>query len=281
MPRSLLRTIAASLSVVLLALAACGNDSTPAGNVRDIDEILVSGPTVVDVTARSARVVAETSLDVVCAVAYGPTTAYGGLVTDDDMAGGGHSDHGPRLFGLEPDTEYHYRLGGIGPDGTVYQSRDFTFRTLPAEEGSGVSRGDNVALTSMGASVAGASSNFGGAANDATWGANGAIDGDPTTAWSSNGDGNDAWIEVALPGTTHVISLGFWTRTMGDSAEITTFQVVAEDGAVYGPFTLDGADTVYYFNADITTGRLRFEVVESSGGNTGAVEIEVYGEPAP
>jgi len=68
---------------------------------------------------------------------------------------------------------------------------------------------------------------------------------------------------------------------MGDTAEITTLQVLADDGAVFGPFTLDGADTVYYFKTDMTTGRLRFEVVESSGGNTGAVEIEIYGQPAP
>lgn len=277
------RALSVALFLVAVALVACGGDSAPAtGAVGDIDEMLVSGPTVVDITARSARIVAETGLDVVCGVAYGPTTEYGGLATDTDMAGGGHSDHGPRLVGLQPDTEYHFRFGGVDADGLVYQSRDYTFRTPPAEEGAAQeARGDNLALASNGGRVAGTSSNFGGAANDAAWGGNGALDGDPATEWSSDGDGDDAWIEVGLPGRTHVTSLGFRTRTMGDSAQINSFQVVADNGAVYGPFRLDGADTVHYFAADLTTGRLRFEVVESSGGNTGAVEIEVYGDPAP
>jgi len=144
----------------------------------------------IDITARSARIVADTNPDVVCGVAYGPTTDYGNLATDTDMAGGGHGNHGPRLAGLEPDTEYHFRFGGVRPDGTVYQSRDYTFRTLPAEQAAVAGlQGDNLALTSARASVAGTSSNFGGAANDAAWGGNVAIDGDPTTAWSFDGDG--------------------------------------------------------------------------------------------
>jgi hypothetical protein len=46
---------------------------------------------------------------------------------------------------------------------------------------------------------------------------------------------------------------------------------------VGGPFEVNDALTLHYFDADLTATRLRFEAVESSGGNTGAVEIEVYG----
>ena len=125
------------------------------------------------------------------------------------------------------------------------------------------------------------SSNYGGGADDATWGALSAIDGNGATAWSSNGDGDDAWIELALAARTHVTRLGFWTRTMGTSAEIQSFQVVTDAGETFGPFTLTGAAAMDYFDTDFTATTLRFEAVTSTGGNTGALEIEVYGDAAP
>ena len=75
----------------------------------------------------------DTTVSVVCAAAYGTTSSYGQLATDSDMAGAGHQNHHPILTNLEPDTEYHTRLQGIGPDGTLYQSQDYTVRTPPAQ----------------------------------------------------------------------------------------------------------------------------------------------------
>ena len=57
--------------------------------------------------------------------------------------------------------------------------------------------------------------------------------------------------------------------------------MITDRGEVYGPFTLDDASAIHYFDTDFTAKRVRFEAVESSGGNTGAVEIEVLGEPVP
>ena len=256
------------------AAAACGSEG-----VADMDAIFERAPQVVDVTAYSARVIAVTNIDAACAVAYGPTQEYGQLATDDDMAGTGHADHHPLLTGLQPNTIYHLKFGGIGPDGTVYSSQDITFRTLPVDSGVERPSGENVALLSKGARVVGTSSNFGGAENDEAWGGNRAIDGNATTQWSSDGDGDDAWIEIELPTEARVTSLGFWTRTMGSSAEIVSFQVVSDRGDARGPFELDHAASVQYFVTDLIAKRLRFEVVESSGGNTGAVEIEVYADP--
>ena len=141
-------------------------------------------------------------------------------------------------------------------------------------------KGENVAALDQGGRVIGVSSNFGNAANDSAFGADNALDGDPATEWSSNGDGNNAWIEIELSTETHVTSLGFWTRTMGTSAEIFSLRVITDRGEVYGPFELDGADSIYYFDTPFTAKRLRFESVHTSGGNTGALEIEVYGKPA-
>ena len=275
-------------------LAACGGGSTtatsdPTATVpgfqeaalpADIADILLSGPTIVDIKPRSATLLADSNIDLVCAVAYGLTAEYGQIATDLDMARGGHSDHHPVLTGLEPDTLYHYRVGGMGPDGTVYRSGDLTFRTPPDDDNQQQSNGANVALLSQGTTVVGVSSNFGGGGNDSTWGAGNVIDGDFNTQWSSASDGDDAWIELQLPTKTHVMSIGFWTRTMGTSAQILSFQVVTDLGETYGPFELDDAAAVHYFDVDLTAERLRFEAIDTSGGNTGAVEIEVYGDPA-
>ncbi len=139
----------------------------------------------------------------------------------------------------------------------------------------------NLAAAAEGARISGVSSNFGGGTNDAVWGAASAIDGDASTQWSSDGDGNDAWIEIELPVRTRVRRIGFWTRTMQASAQIRTFQIVTDEGETVGPFTLRGPAAIEYFDTDFTATRFRFEAVGSSGGNTGAVEVEVYGAGAP
>ncbi|MEC9279302.1 MAG: hypothetical protein VX947_00235, partial [Chloroflexota bacterium] len=71
-----------------------------------------------------------------------------------------------------------------------------------------------------------------------------------------------------------------WTRTMGISAESSTFRVVTDRGETSGPFDLTDASAVHCFDVDLRAKRFRLETVDSSRGNTGAVEIEVYGEPA-
>lgn len=240
----------------------------------DVTAVLRSGPTLSNISAHSATLSVGTTINLICAIAYGPTTNYGQIATDMDMAAGGHSDHHPLLRGLQPDTEYHYRLGGMGPDGTIYRSADFTFRTPPESEG--------LLQKPIGgklpASIRAVSSNFGGGANNSAFGANNAIDGNPDTQWSSDGEGNGAWIELDLSAENFVTSLGFWTRTMGTSAEIHSFSVVTDRGETYGPFQVNDAGSMYYFEVDFTAQRVRFEVVDSSGGNTGVIEIAIYGE---
>ena len=274
-----------ALTALLILLVACDGGTAEEelqARVLDINEILVSGPTVVDITPYSATVLAETRVDAACAVAYGLNTDYGQLATDLDMAGSGHQDHRPLLIGLQPDTEYHYKFGGVDSKGRVFGSSDFTFRTPPAATGDlKQPSGDNWALLTNGARVVTASSIFGAGDNDSAWGANNAIDGDPGTQWSTDGDGNDASIEIELATKTHVTSLGFWTRSMGDSAQVFSFRAVTDRGEIFGPFDLDDSAAIHYYDTDITAKRLRFEAVATSGGNTGVLEIEVYGEPSP
>ena len=141
--------------------------------------------------------------------------------------------------------------------------------------------GKNLALIAQGARVVAVSSNFGGGGVDSAYGASSALDGDSSTEWSSNGDGNNAWIEIELAARTHITSIGIWTRTMGTSAQISSFRVVDELGGIVGPFTLESATEIHHFDTNFEARSLRFEVVDSSGGNTGLVEMQIFGEPLP
>ena len=66
---------------------------------------------------------------------------------------------------------------------------------------------------------------------------------------------------------------------MGDTAQVNSFQVTTDRGETYGPFFVDDATTIYRFDTSFTAKRLRFELLDTTGGNTGALEIEVYGDP--
>lgn len=278
-PRNMIRYISAGLVLpgfLSLMLIACSGDG-----LTDIEEILIDGPTVVDINARSATLIATTNIDVACSVAYGPTTEYGQLAVDQDMAGGGHVDHQPFLRNLQPNTLYHYMLSGTGTDGVIYRSADYTFRTPPEETTGQSPASENLALISNGARVVGTSSVYGDGGNDGAWGGNNAIDGNPSTEWSTAGDGDGAWIEIEFPVIIRAESVGLRTRTMGTSAQIRTFQVIGDSGEIAGPLSLGDAASVYRFPIDMKTKKLRIEAVDTTGGNTGVVDIEVFGLPVP
>ncbi len=203
----------------------------------------------------------DTTIDVACSVVYGTDDGFGLIAVDSDMDGGAHADHQPVLGGLEPDTTYLYRLQGTAPDGSIYVSEVATFTTPAAPSGPA-----NLAL---GATVTGVSSEW----SDAFAAAN-AFDGDPTTEWSSRGDGDDAWVEIDLGLPEAIGEVVFRTRSMSDGTARTESSRVIADGVEYGPFR---ADEPFGELADrgVVAQVLRFEVETSTGGNTGAVEIEV------
>lgn len=264
------------VTVLVLVLLAAGVVMTRAGPVQRLERLpggIISGPSVEDLSSSSAVIVLKTAAPAFCQVNYGLTARYGEMRRMS--MSGAMTDHRVLLPGLSPDTVYHFRLTAVDAQARLYRSGDLTFRTLAATGGAGRPKGENVAALIAGAKVAGVSSNYGGAGITSTYGANNAIDGDHATEWSSNGDGDAAWIEIELARTFHITAVGFWTRTMGSSAEIQQFEVIADGGRTLGPFTLPNAAGIHYFPVNVTTRRLRFNVLKSTGGNTGAVEIEV------
>ncbi len=114
------------LLAIVVTLAGCGGGT-------EVENLLSSGPTVFDMEANSAKIVAVSKLPIICVVAYGPNADYGLTTTDTVMTreGGGHTEHHHVLLGLNSDTEYHFRFSAIGPRGEGYRSKEYTFRTLP------------------------------------------------------------------------------------------------------------------------------------------------------
>lgn len=254
--------------ILAVGLAAVACASGEAGDVRDFSEIQAGDVAITfDASATSATLTVGTSIDAVCAVAYGPTEALGALATDQDMAGAAHDDHEATMIGLVPETTYSYRLQGVGADGRLYRSELMTF-TTPAsvDPGGPAALGTNVAGEGE---VVEFSSEF-----SAAFAASRAIDGDLATEWSSAGDGDDAFIVVDLGRTVEIVGVGFRTRQMSDGSSVANSFTVTIDGTTYGPFAAGPGLAMGEVRA---SGRVvRFDVGESTGGNTGAVEVEIY-----
>jgi len=216
-----------------------------------------------------------TTVPVACTIVYGTTSEFGQLSVDQDMDGGTHSDHNPLLSDLEPETLYYFRVQGVDDMGNIYLSETMTFTTPPQIE----VENNNLLSAENGAVILGYSTAFGDAESDATWGIDSAFDGSGNSAWSTAGDGNDAYVEVQLAQRASIQEVEFWTRSMSNNtAQIFEFTVTTESGDTYGPFELPDAEQAYIFDVEFEAETLRFDVTDSNGGNTGAVEIAVYGE---
>lgn len=253
------------LAVVMALVGSCSGPSSEA--VLPFDEIAVTGPEIeLDPSGVVAVLTVETSIDAICAVAYGIGQPVGNIATDTDMEPEGHRDHRVILSGLEPDTEYVYRLQGVGEDGRLYRSDVLTFRTPEAVDSA---HRPNLAA---GAAVIEVSSEF-----SSAFAAVNAVDGDPGTEWSSMGDGDDAFITIDLGREIEVSAVAFRTREMADGSAITrSFTVTVDRTDTLGPFPAGPDPVEVSFRGRV----LRFDVAESTGGNTGATQIEVYGREA-
>ena len=236
-----------------------------------------------EISAQRAVIRFETSVETSCVAQYGfSEDQLDERATDPDMD---PSDpfsitHQVPLEDLPANTEIFVRAEATTRGDRTFYSDSFSFETLPSG-GSGDDSLSNVALLSEGTTVADVSSNWGDAANDENFGANLAIDGQMATEWSSNGDGDNAFLSLDLGQSRALVKFGFRSRKMTDgSAIIERVQLVIDD-AVLGPFDTPNPDERYEFelNSPIITNRVRVEAVQTTGGNTGAKEIELFVEP--
>lgn len=270
--------------IVLASIAACSPAPAPQPQsalpegvvVRSIDEIIAQPLEVTNfANDGSATLPIQTNIPVACTIVYGTTPQFGSVSLDQDMDGGTHSNHNPLLSGLEPETKYYFRVQGVDSSGVIYVSDVMTFTTPPRS----TTEVKNLASPALGAEIIGYSSAYGNAAPNAAWGVGNAVDDNPNTAWSSAGDGNNAWVEIKLARPARVTAVSFHSRSMSDGSAITlAFTVKTDSGETFGPFELPDASKPYQFDVAFEAQTLRFELVETTGGNTGAVDIAVFGE---
>ena len=257
-------------TVTALILSACGSgDST---EVRPFEEVQASEFVFEnDPTNLSRGIFRMTTTEaMICAIVWGETAELGNFNNSLDMAGTGIVQHDVFLPNAEPGVEYFFVVQGTTADGTLYRSEMATF-TLPEREAAAqTDRGPNLA---QGADIVDFSSEF-----NAAFGVANAFDGDLSTEWSTSGDGDDASVSVDLGQPTEIGGVEFLTRSMTDGSAITeTFTVSADGGAPLGPFPAGNPADPRFAEVQFTGQVLTFEVETSTGGNTGAVEIRVYG----
>jgi hypothetical protein len=256
-----------ALAGLCLGLVACGGTGAGTSSIRPFSAIEVGKPRIeVAADGTSAVVQIETDPPSVCAIAYGKTASLGSIANDPDMDGTAIPHHIVALSGLAPGTSYRFRLTATDAQGLVFQTQKLGTFTTPRQA---VGHQRDVAL---GAKVLAVSSQWSYAYRAAN-----AVDGNLSTEWASNGDGNRAWVTIDLGRPYKVNGIAFLTRAMADGTAITkTFAVVVDGRRRYGPFPAGNLVSPRVAPVSFVARRLRFEVVTSTGGNTGAAEIEVF-----
>jgi len=255
---------------------------TPENTTGAVENVSFLNLRAEEIEAASAVVKFETSLATTGAVEYGLLSdQLDSLATGTSMGASPYAvDHAVPLAGLLPAITYHYRARATTPGGQDFYSEVSNFSTSAL----GPIAGDpvNVAQLGAGAVVVSSSSNWGGAANDKLWGANSAIDGDLSTEWATNGDGDAAQLTIDLGQVRAIVGVGYRGREMSDGSSIvTSMQVVFDGEIIAGPFATPDPSQLYAFDLpeSITTRTARFEAVTSTGGNTGAREVRLFAIP--
>jgi hypothetical protein len=280
--------ILSTLLTLMLALSVpqneVGADGPPSAGALPLSQIPggFQGPTIRDSSDSTIVIRFKSPVALSGRLAYGADADYGSII--DISAVKPAANHDVKLTGLQAGQTYHYRLTLADAKGQVYESADLIFSTPAPTAGEGASterpKEENVASLAADARISRVSSNLNNEDNSSEFGALKAIDGLDNTEWASNGEGNQAWIEVELAQRYHINTVGFRSRKTPDgSGRVLRFTVTTDEGKTSGPFELPGTDRIYYFPVQITARTLRFNTVETTGGNAGAVAIEAFGAP--
>ncbi len=253
-----------------------GNDSDAAANAVEFQNLRVE-----DVGAYRVVVRFTTSAPTTCEAEFGVSeTNRDRTATDPNMEPDTYqTEHEVPLEDLAPNTTYYMAARAETEAGQEYVSQVLQFTT---GDGAAVDSMTNVAAMTEGTTITAVSSNFGNGSNDSTWGANNAFDGMMATEWSSNGDGDDAFVDIDLGASKTFSVIGFRSRKMVDGTSIIEkFQLVVDGTTTLGPFDSPEPDIRYVFELDapVSATSVRLEAVETSGGNTGVKELQLFAAP--
>ena len=255
--------------LLLLGAAACTHDEEPVQfmNVR-----------VEDVGAYRAVIRFETSRETTCHVEFGRAPdVLDGSATDPDMEPGTYLvTHEVALEDLPPETTFHFVAVATDPNEVEFRSEP---RQLTTGPGVPVDTLTNVALMQAGTMVTAVSSNYAAGGNASSWGANNVIDGQMVTEWSSNMDGDSAFVELDLGSSRDVRFVGFRSRKMSDGTSIVKkFELRVDGQSTFGPFDTPDPDVRYVIELPATTTMrtVRMTALETTGGNTGLKELQLF-----
>jgi hypothetical protein len=242
------------------------------------DTVEVAEVRVAERAATRAVVHVETTLPTACEVLHGTSESeLDRSASEPEIEAAGLSMiHDIVLEDLRPDTKYYFRARVVDRENTEALSEIDSFTTEDAPESE---LGVNVALLDQGARVASVSSNWGAGANDSSYGGNQAFDGRMATEWSSDGDGDEAWIELDFREERQLTAFAFRSREMKDQTGIIRrLALVFDDQETRGPFDTPDPSVRYEFELEppAVARRVWVRAIETSGGNTGAREIEFY-----
>ena len=261
------------VAALLLLVGACSAEIGAAAEVRPFDEVQASEFSFEADASNPSRGIfrVTTTEPMICAIIWGEDENLGTFANSLDMAGTGIVQHDVFLPGVVPGLEYQFIVQGTTADGTLYRSELGSFVIPTSEEGA--TPADERLNLALDADVVGVSSEFGDA-----YTADMAVDGDMSTEWSSDGDGDEASITLDLREPLEVSGVAFLTRSMADGTAITdSFTVTVDGGESLGPYQAGSPADPSPTELEVTGQVFTFEVDSSSGGNTGAVEIRILG----
>ncbi|MCP4449570.1 MAG: discoidin domain-containing protein [Myxococcales bacterium] len=260
-------------TLVLLIGFGCGSETEEEGAV-DVEFLNLR---VEEIGSTRAVVRFETNVETTCEVEWGlAATSMNNSATDPDMELGVLSEtHNVPLEDLMPATTIFWRAKATDELGDTYYSEQLSFVT--GDDDGSLAR-TNVANKDMGTSIADRSSNFANMEDESTWGAANVIDGMMASEWSSNGDGDDAFVTLDFGQARNLSAFGFRSRKMSDgTAIIESVQLTFDDDTVLGPFETLNPDQRYTFELEPIEARtVRVDAVTTTGGNTGIKEVEFY-----
>jgi len=258
----------------------CADNKAGTKNPKSISEntIIFSNMHVSDISPTRAVVQFDTSVPTSCIADFGTSSDKLDMTaTDPTMIDGQlETDHNVALEDLRPNTTYYYQAVATDANNYTERSDIQSFETSASTAGDDTST--NIAAISAGTTVAAVSSNFGDNSNESAFGAHKALDGLMSTEWASNGDGDNAYIELDFGLQRTIRSLRFRSRTMADGSSIITRFQLSNRGRVIGSFDTPDPDKVYEYELDVTvsTQKIRLDAIETTGGNTGIKELQFY-----
>lgn len=260
-------------------LGACGGAGDGGGEPGE--PLRFENLRVEDVAGTRGVVHFDTTVPTSCDVIFGTAAdALEDTATDPDMEPGELAlAHSVPLEDLAPETRYYLRARGTDASGRMETSELLEFATTSSDDATAGRQ--NVALIGEGTTVIEVSSNWSGGDNDSGFGIHKALDGSMSSEWSSDGDGDDAYVELDLGAERELTYFAFRSRMMNDGTSIvTSVRIIDLDDAGREPEVFATPDhTVRYVFALAqirTTRRVRIEAVTTTGGNTGAKEIQLF-----